>query len=157
MGKRQQAQRFALHLGVAANEKVFHSLFSRDPDHAIKRLSLAFYREFSATDQRFNQLVSDYPSTDICPNKHPRQTEGAFCPICGERFKIDKVIEILLNDSVDRLSLTEFLKNKLKTEFLSNDVRSVLKLTPTELQTAKKIGPVRARQIINAAEEYISG
>lgn len=154
---RKQARRFALHLGVAANEKVFHSTLSRDPDIAIKRLSIADYREFYASDSRFDQLVSDYPSTDTCPNNHPRQTDGAFCPICGERFKVDKVIETLLNDPVERLSLTEFLTSKLRIDFLANDIRSVLNLTPTKLQTAWMIGPVRARQIVNAAEEYISG
>jgi hypothetical protein len=154
---RKQARRFALHLGVAANEKVFHSTLSRDPDVAIKRLSIADYREFYASDSRFNQLVSDYPSTDTCPNNHPRQTDGAFCPICGERFKVDQVIETLLDDPVERLSLTEFLTSKLQIDFLANDIRSVLSLTPTKLQTARMIGPVRARQIVNAAEEYISG
>ena len=133
------------------------STFSRDPDVAIKRLSIADYREFYASDSRFNQLVSDYPSTDICPNKHPRQTEGAFCPICGERFKVDKVIETLLADPVERLSLTKFLRFKLRSDFLANDIRSVLMLTPTKLQTARMIGPIRAQQIVNAAEEYISG
>jgi hypothetical protein len=154
---RKQARRFALHLGVAANEKVFHSSLSRDPDIAIKRLSIADYREFYASDPRFEQLVSDYPSSATCPNNHVRQTDGAFCPICGQRFKVDKVIETLLNDPVGRLSLTEFLKSKLHNDFSANDIRSVLKLTPTKLQTAWMIGPVRARQIINAAEEYISG
>lgn len=154
---RKQARRFAMHLGVAANEKVFHSTLSRDPDIAIKRLSIADYREFYASDSRFDQLVADHPSTDTCPNNHRRQTDGAFCPICGERFKVDKVIETLLDDPVERLSLTDFLKSKLQNDFLANDIRGVLKLTPTRLQTAWMIGPVRARQIVNAAEEYISG
>ena len=154
---RKQARRFAMHLGVAANEKVFHSTLSRDPDIVIKRLSIADYREFYASDSRFDQLVADHPSTDTCPNNHRRQIDGAFCPICGERFKVDKVIETLRDDSVERLSLTDFLKSKLRDDFLAKDIRSVLKLTPTRLQTAWMIGPVRARQIVNAAEEYISG
>jgi hypothetical protein len=115
------------------------------------------YREFYSSDERFQQLVDDHPSTETCPKNHPRQTDGAFCSVCGERFKVDKVIESLLNDFVDQLSLTDFLKQKLINEFSAKDVRSVLALTETDLQIADYIGPVRARQIVNAAEEYISG
>ncbi len=154
---RRQANRYALHLGVAANEKIFHSSFSRDPDLAIKRLSIADYREFYASDDRFDQLIQDHPSTDICPNGHVRKTDGAFCPICGKRFAIDKVILSLLDDSIDRLFLTDFLKQKLRDDFRAETIRDVLTLTQTDLRRAAWIGPVRARLIANAAEEYISG
>jgi hypothetical protein len=157
IANRKQAPRFALHLGVAANEKVFHRSFSRDPDQAIRLLSSADYREFYTSDSRFSQLVKDYPSTEACPNNHPRESDGPFCPMCGERFTIDKVIEKLLDDSVDTLALTKFLKNKLTNEIKAETIRSVLSSTETDLQKARYIGPVRSRIIMNAAEEYISG
>lgn len=155
--QRKQSRRFALHLGVAANEKIFHRSLSRDPDKAIASLSIADYREFYTSDSRFSQLVDDYPSTEVCPNNHPRQTDGSFCPVCGERFAVDKVIDRLLNDGSDKLLLTPFLKKTVIREFKANTVRDVLALTETELQRARGIGPVRARLIVNAAEEYISG
>ena len=153
---RKQAKRYALHLGVAANDKVFHSSMSRDPDKAIKILSLTDYREFYSSDDRFSELVNDYPDQQTCPNGHIRQTEGNFCPICGERFKMDHVIESLLNDSIDNLSLSDFLYSKVR-EFGALTVRDVLNLTESRLQEAYRIGPKRSRQIINVAEEYITG
>lgn len=155
--KRKQARRFALHLGVSANEKIFHRSLSRDPDEAIRRLSSADYREFYTSDARFSQLVQDHPSLEFCPNNHPRQSDGHYCPICGERFSVDKVIERLLDDPSEKLLLSSFLKGKLKSELNALSIRSVLTHTETDLQKVKFIGPVRARQIVNAAEEYISG
>lgn len=153
---RKQAKRYALHLGVAANDKVFHSSMSRDPDKAIKILSLTDYREFYSSDDRFSELVNDHPDQQTCPNGHIRQTEGNFCPICGERFKVDHVIESLLNDSINNLSLSDFLYSKVR-EFGASTVRDVLNLTESRLQEAYRIGPKRSRQIINVAEEYITG
>jgi len=157
IAQRRQAPRFALHLGVAANERVFHSRFSRDPDRAIRRLSIADYREFYASDARFTQLLTDHPEQENCPNGHPRQTEGAYCAVCGIRFDVDKVLARLLNDPVSRLSLSDFLRRKLSDDFQATTIRDVLRLTETDLQTAYLIGPVRSRRIVNAAEEYISG
>ena len=154
---RKQASRYALHLGVAANEKVFHSKFSRDPDLAIKKLSLTDYREFYASDPRFQQLKEDYPSTETCPNGHLRETDGRFCPTCGEKFGISNVILDLLNDSVDYLFLTEFLKNSLKGSLEAHTVGEVMELTESDIKQAWMIGDVRAKLILNAAEEYISG
>lgn len=154
---RKQAKRYALHLGVAANEKVFHSALSRDPDDAIKRLSTTDYREFYSSDSRFVELVDAHPSSDGCPNGHPRTAEGAFCPTCGERFAVDKVIEALLNDPVRKLAVSDFLKSKLTGDLNAPTVRDALRLTEAQMQEAKWIGPVRARLITNAAEEYITG
>ena len=153
---RKQAKRYALHLGVAANDKVFHSSMSRDPDRAIKLLSLTDYREFYESDDRFSKLVNDHPDKETCPNGHIRQTEGNFCPICGKQFKIDRVIEALLNDSIVNLLISDFLKSKAK-ECGALTVRDVLDLTESRLQEVYRIGPKRSRQIINAAEEYITG
>lgn len=155
--KRKQAKRYALHLGVAANDKVFHSQFSRDPDKAIKSLSIADYREFYATDIRFTELVTNHPSLETCPNGHIRQAEGNFCPMCGSKFAIDHIVQSLLNDSINNLSLSQFLRNSLIQEFNAQTIRDVLHLTETTLRKADGIGPKRSRQIINAAEEYISG
>lgn len=155
--QRKQAPRFALHLGVSANEKVFQQAFSRDPDQAVKLLSLTDYREFYSSDSRFEQLLTDYPSNEKCPNNHPRQADGMFCPVCGARFAIDKVIERLLDDKMEMLSLTTFQMEKLRSNFGAIKVRDVIGLTESELQSVKWIGPIRARQIVNAAEEYISG
>jgi len=155
--KRRQAPRYALHLGVAANEKVFHSAFSVNPDDAIKRLSITDYREFYASDHRFKLLVDNHQDLETCPNQHPRQVDGAFCPICGARFEVDGVITKLLEDSLDKLGITSFLKRKLKDEFNAKTIRDVLGLTESDLQQASRIGPKRSRMIVNAAEEYISG
>jgi len=154
---RRQSHRYAIHLGVAANEKVFHSSFSRDPDVAIKRLSIADYREFYASDDRFAQLVNDHPSRETCPNGHIRKNDGAFCPNCGKKFAVDRVIVSLLEDPVEKLFLTDFLKKKLVQDFHAKAIRDALNLTESQLQSAVWIGPVRAKLIANATEEYISG
>lgn len=154
---RKQAKRYALHLGIAANDKVFHSQFSRDPDKAIKLLSIADYREFYATDIRFSELVTNHPSLETCPNGHVRQADGNYCPTCGAKFTIDHIVGSLLDDSINNLSLSQFLRRSLSKEFNAQTVRDVLNLTETTLQKADLIGPKRSRQIINAAEEYISG
>ena len=156
IANRKQAKRYALHLGVAANDKIFHSSLSRDPDKAIKLLSIADYREFYESDDRFINIVNDHPDKQTCPNGHIRQAEGNFCPVCGAKFKIDPVIENLLSDSINNLLLSEFLISKI-IEFRASTVRDVLNLTESRLQEAYRIGPKRARQIINAAEEYITG
>ncbi len=154
---RRQAPRYALNLGVAASEKVFHSAFSVNPDEAIKRLNITDYREFYTSDPRFQSLADSYQELETCPNKHPRQTEGLFCPICGAKFEVNRVIERLLEDSIDRVSITSFLKRKLKDDLKIQTVRDVLAFTESELQQAPLIGPKRSRTIVNAAEEYISG
>jgi len=154
---RRQSPRYALHLGVAANEKIFHSSLSRDPDFAIKRLSLTDYREFYASDERFQKLITDHPSKETCPSGHQRQIDGAYCPICGKRFEIDQVIESLLNDPPDKLSITNFLIQKVIQHFQVKTIKDVLHLTESQLQEVSGIGPIRARIITNAAEEYISG
>lgn len=154
---RKQARRYALNLGIAANEKVFHSTFSRDPDRAIKLLSLTDYREFYASDDRFEELVASHPNTESCPNGHPRKADGAFCPVCGQKFGSDKIVDKLLSDPVANLDLTAFLIDTLTAKLGANVVGDVLRLTESQIRTAKWIGEIRAREIINAAEEYISG
>jgi hypothetical protein len=155
--KRRQAKRYALHLGVAANDKVFHSKYSRDPDRAIKILSLADYREFYSSDDRFAQLVADHPSQDKCPNGHVREVGGSFCNICGSKFEIDKVIRALLADPLDDLALSQFLRDTLHNAFHIQTVGDVLSMTESKLREAMWIGPKRSRIMMNAAEEYISG
>lgn len=154
---RKQSKRYALHLGVAANDKIFSSEFSRDPDRAIRRLSLTDYREFYASDPRFTQLVSDYPAQEVCPNGHPRQADGDFCPICGTKFELSPVLQELLNDSIEVLRLSKFLRDKITKAFAVQTVGDLLKLTESDLRRAYQIGPVRSRMLINIAEEYISG
>jgi len=153
---RRTAPRFALHLGVAANEKVFHSSLSRDPDLAIKMLSSTDYREFYASDPRFQQLIEDHQTAECCPSGHRRQVDGVFCPICGARFATDHLVERLLNAAAEELELSDFLRAKVAATGATT-VREVLALTETRLQDEKWIGPKRARLILNAAEEYISG
>jgi len=155
--KRKQAPRYAMNLGVAANEKIFNSIFSVNPDEAIKRLAITSYREFYSSDSRFKLLVDSYQDLEACPNGHPRQIDGLFCPTCGARFEVNRVITTLLEDSLDKLSITSFLRRKLKDEFNAQTVRDVLALTESDLQQASQIGPKRSRTIVNAAEEYISG
>jgi DNA polymerase III delta prime subunit len=154
---RKTAPRYALNLGVAAGEKVFNSFFSANPDEAIKRITISDYREFYSSDSRFERLIDNYQEQESCINGHPRQVDGAFCPLCGAKFEVDTVIIKLLEDSPEKLSITSFLKRKLQDEFQAQTIRDVLELTESDLQRANRIGPIRSRIIVNAAEEYISG
>lgn len=155
--KRKQAKRFGLNLGFAAADKVFHSRYSRDPDNAFKQLSTADYREFYAHDPRFSELLENHPGQEVCPNGHPRQAEGQFCPMCGAKFSENPVISLLLDRPVSALSLTEFLINKLESDLKIQNVGQLLRTDATHLRTANGIGPVRSRLMLNAAEEFISG
>ena len=155
--KRKSAPRYALHLGIAVTERIFHSKFARNPDHGIKMLSLTDYREFYASDKRFDEIINAHPEVETCPNGHERKVDGPFCPVCGKEFEVDSVIKTLLGDKIDKLSLTVWLKNKLSTDFHCSFVSDTLKLTEEDLKTAHMIGDVRARLIRNAAEEYITG
>jgi hypothetical protein len=155
--KRKQAKRFSLHLGFSAADKVFHSRYSRDPDGAFKQLSAADYREFYANDTRFSELLDQHPGQEICPNGHIKETEGQFCPVCGAKFAENPVISLLLDRSVDELSLSEFLKTKLRADLQIKSVRDLLRKTGPDLMIAAGIGPIRSRQMLNAGEEFISG
>ncbi|KRA68678.1 hypothetical protein YA62_011035 [Agrobacterium sp. LC34] len=155
--RRKQAKRYGLHLGFAAADKVFHTKYSRDPDLAFKQLQAADYREFYASDQRFTELLDQHPGQDICPNGHIKETEGQFCPVCGEKFAENPVISLLLDRSVINLSLSTFLKGKLTNDLKIQTIRELLRKGDADLRAASMIGPVRARQMLNAAEEFISG
>ncbi|WP_419788310.1 hypothetical protein [Pseudodesulfovibrio sp.] len=157
ISKRRQSRRYSLNLAVAANDKIFHSIYSRNPAKAIKKLSIADYREFYASDDRFQQLVDENPAQESCPNGHLRNADGDFCPICGARFTINEVLKDLLNDPIQVLPMSDFLNERVYTVFSAETVGDVLKLTESQLQQAHMIGPVRSRMIINIAEEYISG
>lgn len=154
---RKQSKRYALHLGVAANDKIFNSEFSLVPEAAIKKLAISDYREFYASDPMFATLVQNHPAQESCPNGHIRQADGDFCPICGAKFQLNPVVQELLNDDISVLHLSHFLKDKVTTTFGVITVGDLLKLTESDLKQAHQIGPVRSRMLINIAEEYISG
>lgn len=72
----------------------------------------------------------------------------------------NQLLEKQLAKSVNELELTYFLRSKLQ-ELGVNTVREVLLSSELDLQAVKGIGPVRSRQMMNAATvavlEYISG
>ena len=73
---------------------------------------------------------------------------------------IDEASPVTCNMSTITGSLngtTDFLKQKLVQDFRAKAIRDALNLTESQLQSAIWIGPVRAKLIANAAEEYISG
>lgn len=154
---RKQSKRYALHLGVAANDRVFHSNFSRNPEEAIKLLSLTDYREFYATDNMFDDIIGNNPFIDACPNGHPRTAEGEYCSICGKKFSENDVLKTLLDDSIENLSLSRFLLNILKDECNATVIRDIFQINRKSLLKLQYIGEIRSRIIINAIEEYISG
>jgi DNA-directed RNA polymerase alpha subunit len=71
-----------------------------------------------------------------------------------------ELIRSQLGRSVDQLDLTAFARGKLK-ELGFDTVEKILGASETDFQRAKWVGPVRSRQMMNAATaavmEYLSG
>ena len=94
---------------------------------------------------------------------------GANHDLYGSIAKLDvekmdeqqrELIKSQLGRSADQLELTQFARGKLK-ELGFDTVEKILAASETDFQRAKWVGPVRARQMMNAATaavmEYLSG
>lgn len=79
----------------------------------------------------------------------------SFGSVCGHKIVVTSVISALLEESVDELSISDRLIERVRPKFAT--VGSVVQAKRNELMTIPYIKDVRSRIIKNAADEFISG
>jgi hypothetical protein len=154
IAERQTGLRYMVHFAVLAADKAFASSKLTE---AMGSISLTDYREFSANDAQIEtylrglQEVGDHCgkcSSAIPPN-------AKFCHECGNKLEVTSIIGPLLDESVDALSLSRALRERVKPQFPR--VGDVVQANRDEVKKIKWIKEVRSRIIKNAADEFISG
>ena len=116
------------------------------------------YREFASADPSLDTYVSELNSTgDSCPQCSAQLVPNAkFCAQCGLKVAEGvSVISGLLEDSVDVLSISDRLRDRVRPRFPK--VGHIVQASRDELMSIDYIKEVRSRMTKNAADEYISG
>jgi len=146
--------RYLVNLALMATEKAFDTPKTSD---AIARLSLTDYREFSSSDAQIKTyLDSLLANDDACPScSTPLPQNAKFCSECGHKIVVTSIVSALLEESVDELSISSRLIDRIRPKF--SNVGSVVQAKRNELMTIPYIKDVRSRIIKNAADEFISG
>ena len=115
IAERQTGLRYMVHFPLAAEK----ALASAKLTEAIGSISLTDYREFSSSDAQMRSFMKGLQeagdhcgkcSTAIPPN-------AKFCQGCGNRLDVTSIIGPLLDESVDALSLSRALCERVKPKF----------------------------------------
>ncbi|WP_216595027.1 zinc ribbon domain-containing protein [Collimonas arenae] len=146
--------RYLVNLALMAAEKAFDT---QKTSEAIARLSLTDYREFSSTDPQIQTYLSSLLApNEACPDcSAPILSNAKFCSECGYKVVATSIVSTLLEESVNALSLSERLQDRVRPKFPT--VGSIVQAKRDELMTIPYIKGVRSRIIKNAADEFISG
>jgi hypothetical protein len=157
---RKTAPRYAVNLGLLVTDRAFASAFARRPLEAISRISKDDYREFYYSDVEFEKLVEQHrdklaPCTHCGKERESYQHQG--CPYCMTPYPKDEILPALLEDGVEKLAMSGRIKEYVRADGRFIKVKNILSSSLEELDTIFQVGPVRARIIRNAAEEYVSG
>ncbi|WP_394809132.1 hypothetical protein [Nitrosomonas sp.] len=146
--------RYMINLALMATEKAFDTSKTAD---AISRLSVTDYREFSSSDSQIQTYLSSLllPSEtcSICSALLPQNAK--FCSECGNKIIATSIVSTLLEESIDGLSVSDRLKDRVRPKFPT--VGSIVQAKRNELMKIPYIKDVRSRIIKNAADEFISG
>ncbi|MBM2886824.1 zinc ribbon domain-containing protein [Chromobacterium phragmitis] len=146
--------RYLVNLALMATEKAFDTSKTAD---AIARLSLTDYREFSSSDSQIqlflNSLLLPAETCSACSAPLPQNAK--FCSECGNKITSTSIVSSLLEESVNELSISDRLKERVRPKFPT--VGSVVQAKRDELMAISYIKDVRSRIIKNAADEFISG
>lgn len=154
IAERQTGLRYMVHFAILAAEKAFANPKLND---AIGSISLTDYREFSATDVQIETYLRELQEAgDHCSKCSVSIPPNAkFCPECGNKLDVTSIIGPLLEESVDALSLSLALRERVKPQFPR--VGDIVQAPREEVMRIKFIKEVRSRIIKNAADEFISG
>jgi uncharacterized OB-fold protein len=155
IANQKTGQRYVVNVALLLSERAFAS---SDLKGSLDAISLTDYREFSATDSNLETYVAELKSpNDTCPNCSSALAPNArFCAQCGQPVeKGAAVISGLLEDSIDALSISDRLRDRVRPKFPK--VGHIVQAQREELMTIDYIKEVRSRIIKNAAEEHISG
>ncbi len=154
IANRQTGQRYMVNLSLMFTEKAF---ISSKISEAVKSLSLTDYREFSSSDSKilvFTEQIKE--SGETCSNCGSEITlEAKFCSNCGVSIQRTRLISVLLEDEIDKLSIGRRIAKRVKEKY--SKVGDILQASKDDLMTIYYVGNVKSRIIKNAAEEYISG
>ncbi|WP_082494227.1 ORC-CDC6 family AAA ATPase [Methylobacterium sp. Leaf106] len=146
--------RYLVNLSVMATEKAFDTPRVSD---AISRLSLTDYREFSSSDSQIDNYLSELlsPTSTCMECTASLKADAKYCSECGALVVKKSIVSSLLEESVDSLSLSERLRDRVRARFPT--VGAVVQAKRSELMVVPYIKDVRSRIIKNAADEFISG
>lgn len=152
-GKRT-GQRYMVHLALMLAEKGFSTNKILD---AVKNLSLTDYREFSSSDSTISEYAEKIrEGGDLCNECGEEiSLEAKFCGQCGIKIERTSLISVLLEDSIDNLSVSSGTLSRVAEKYPK--VGDLLQATKKDLMSISYIGNVRSRMVKNAVEEYISG
>lgn len=162
-GNRGVYQRYSVHYAILVDEKAlslgkFNSaqnivdvLTNRDA-HAIPHTK----ESGLVTPDQIAECILDLEPCPHCGAARA-SSEARFCVRCGHELKESSIYEELLKSPIDRLPLTERKIEGLKTESRIKTVKDILlDEESVEIRKVTGVGPVWARRIHNAAEEFVS-
>jgi hypothetical protein len=155
IANQKTGQRYVVNVALLLGERAFSASNLKEN---LDSISLTDYREFASTDPSLETYVSELNSTsDSCPQCSAQLVPNAkFCAQCGLKVAEGaSVISGLLEDSVDVLSISNRLRDRVRPRFPK--VGHVVQASRDELMSIDYIKEVRSRMIKNAADEYISG
>jgi hypothetical protein len=154
IASRKTGQRYMVHLALLFTEKAFISNKFSD---VINMISLTDYREFSASDQSFNDYLDRLKqSSEECQKCSAEIPPNAkFCPECGNKVIEKSIVGQLLDDSVRKISISSAIADRVEPEYPL--VGDIIHATRQDLMNISYIKLVRSKMIKNAADEYISG
>lgn len=146
--------RYMVNLALTATEKAFDTSKTSD---AIARLSLTDYREFSSSDSQIQTYLNSLllPSETCSACSAPLAQNAKFCSECGNAITATSIVSTLLEETVDGLSISDRLKERVRPKFPT--VGAIVQAKRSELMQIPYIKDVRSRIIKNAADEFISG
>ncbi|MDT0206007.1 zinc ribbon domain-containing protein [Serratia marcescens] len=154
ISNRKSGQRYMVNLSLMFTEKAFVSNKFND---IIKLLALSDYKEFSSLDSDLISFLERLKeSADECQKCSAELAGDAkFCSNCGHPVPTISIVGQLLDDPVERLSISKAICDRIKIVFPK--VGDIVHSSRTELKKIRYIKDVRSRIIKNAADEYISG
>jgi len=155
IAKERTGQRYMVNIALLLNERAFSSSrLSESLDH----ISLTDYREFSPGDSQIESYLTEITAaSDTCTQcSIALSPNSKFCSSCGTAVtKTGSIIAGLLDESVDKLSITNKMKDRVRPRFPK--VGNIVQARREEIMEIRYIKDVRSRMIKNAADEFISG
>ncbi|MBN2828566.1 MAG: zinc ribbon domain-containing protein [Tissierellales bacterium] len=154
IANRRTGQRYMVNLALMVTEKAF---LSNKISDAVKSLSLTDYREFSSSDSNIVSITEKIKEDgETCSNCGTELSlEAKFCSNCGSKVERERLISVLLDDSIEKLPIGWKIAQRVKKSHPK--VGDILQASRDELMSIYYVGNVKSRLLKNAAEEYISG
>lgn len=161
-GQNTTGQLYALNVAIAVAE----SIIKNDPrtgNSYVREIELVQrerFTQYTKNSQAMTTLVDGLSKATglICSGCGYRlQPTWRVCPHCESPVPREKSVYFeLINHSIDRLFLSERLKNRIRESRKFSTVGEILDSSLDTIDEIYYVGPVRARVIKGAAEEYVA-